>query len=340
MTETQPVRVTSPGSVLSIVPLILGYQPGDGDLVLLGLGERGRLVMTMRVDAAHIDREAAGQLRGIMRNAQRSGARAAILVGYGKGEAITPAIDAVVPVVAGDLLIADALRVEGNRFWSYHCTDLECCPAEGREFGAETTATTALRTQGLTAEPSREALAARIAAPQGEHAEAARQAWERALRRPPSVDSGLRAVQEALVSCRAGKTLDDDAVAVLAAAMRMLPVRDDAWARMTPEHADEHLALWTDVVRRVPDAGIAAPATLLAWCAWQKGNGALANMAIDRALEATPGYSMASLVREALSAGLPPAAAVPPMTTAEVADSYRAQAQHKPEIEHPELEAG
>ncbi len=108
---------------------------------------------------------------------------------------------------------------------------------------------------------------------------------------------------------------------------------------MTPEHAHEHPALWTDVVRRVPDAGIADPATLLAWCAWQKGNGALANLAIDRALEATPGYSMASLVREALSAGLLPAAAVPPRTPAEVADSYRAQAQHKPDIEHPELEA-
>jgi hypothetical protein len=339
MTEPQPVRVTDPGSVLSIVPLILGYQPAEGDLVLLGLGERGRLVMAMRVDAAHVDREAAGQLRGIMRNAQRSGARSAILVGYGKGEAITPAIDAAVPA-AGDLLIADALRVEGNRYWSYHCTNLECCPAEGREFGAETAATTALRTHGLTAEPSREALAARIAAPQGERAEAARQAWERALRAPLSVDSGRRAVQEALTGCRAGKTLDNDDAARLAAAMRMLPVRDDAWARMTPEHADEHLALWTDVVRRVPDAGLAGPATLLAWCAWQKGNGALANMAIDRALEATPEYSMATLVRHALSAGLPPTAAVPPMTPAEVADSYRAQARHQPEIEHPELEAG
>jgi hypothetical protein len=98
MTETQPVRVTDPGSVLSIVPLILGYQPGEGDLVLRGLGERGRLVITLRVHAADLDREAAGQLRPIMHNAQRNVVQAAILVGYGKGETITPAMDAVVPI--------------------------------------------------------------------------------------------------------------------------------------------------------------------------------------------------------------------------------------------------
>jgi thiamine pyrophosphokinase len=44
MTEQEPrphVRITQPEEVLSIIPLTLAFQPGQDDLVMLGLGERG-----------------------------------------------------------------------------------------------------------------------------------------------------------------------------------------------------------------------------------------------------------------------------------------------------------
>jgi hypothetical protein len=66
----------------------------------------------------------------------------------------------------------------------------------------------------------------------------------------------------------------------------------------------------------------AAPASLLALTAWQCGDGALANLAINRALADTPGYSMALLLRNALDADAPPSAAMPPMTPDEVTASY------------------
>lgn len=51
----------------------------------------------------------------------------------------------------------------------------------------------------------------------------------------------------------------------------------------------------------------AAPAlTLVGYLAWQAGEGALANMAIGAALEATPDYSLARLVDMALSSALRP----------------------------------
>jgi len=99
-------------------------------------------------------------------------------------------------------------------------------------------------------------------------------------------------------------------------------VRDDAWARMDPAHRDAHSRLWTGLVRRAQPGYVAAPASLLAFTAWQSGNGALANIALDRALADTPGYSMAGLIRQAVEAGLPPAAARLPMTPEEVAASY------------------
>jgi hypothetical protein len=64
---------------------------------------------------------------------------------------------------------------------------------------------------------------------------------------------------------------------------------------------------------------VAAPASLLAFCAWQAGDGALANVALDRALDDNPRYSMALLLREALDSGAPPSMPRLPMTPEEVA---------------------
>jgi hypothetical protein len=48
-------------------------------------------------------------------------------------------------------------------------------------------------------------------------------------------------------------------------------------------------------------------ATVLAYTAWLAGNGALANIALDRATHANPDYPLANLLRRALQAGAPPA---------------------------------
>jgi hypothetical protein len=69
---------------------------------------------------------------------------------------------------------------------------------------------------------------------------------------------------------------------------------------------------------------VAAPASLLAFVAWQCGDGALANIALDRALADHPGYSMARLLRQVLDSGAPPSLARLPMTPEEVAASYEA----------------
>ncbi len=91
---------------------------------------------------------------------------------------------------------------------------------------------------------------------------------------------------------------------------------------MDPDFRDAHTRLWTDVVRRAEPAYLPAPAALLAFTAWQCGNGALANVALDRALDADPSYSMALLLRDTIDAGVPPSLARLPMTPEEVAASY------------------
>jgi hypothetical protein len=135
---------------------------------------------------------------------------------------------------------------------------------------------------------------------------------------------GLPAVTEAISRYRGGGRLEFEEVAWLTVMLRDLRVRDDAWARMRPEHREAHLRLWTDLTRLARPGYVRAPASLLAFVAWQIGNGALANVALDRALGDDPYYSMAVLLRQVIDSGAPPSLARLPMTPDDVAASYDA----------------
>jgi hypothetical protein len=346
--EPQPepqLRVGSAASVLAVVPGLLGFHPTDS-LVVIGAGPpRGRIQVAFRYDlpeppdsgaAAKIAAHAAAIL-------VRHQLSLAIVVGYGPGTAVTPVADAIVAELRrAGIKLYDMLRVEHGRYWSYACQDPRCCPPEGVLFDpAAHPAAQTLAAAGNPALADRAALAASIAPLGGQAADSMRNAVRRAERQVNGilqeggasgrraaavqqvVGEGLRAVQEAITAYRGGSQITTAAqFAQIAVAIADLRVRDDAWARMEPAHTKAHLRLWTDLVRHAPAKYVPAPASLLAFVAWQSGNGALANVAAQRALAADPEYSMALLLLEAISAGAPPSAARLPMTPDEVAASY------------------
>ncbi len=210
----------------------------------------------------------------------------------------------------------DALRVAGSRYWSYLCTEPRCCPPDGRRFDPAThpLAVEAV-VAGRVALPSREALADLLAPVGGPAmAAAAGRANDRLIRLVGAapVDtagavraSGTAAVDAALTRHRAGDRLTDDEVAWLGVVLTDVPVRDHAW-RGAGDDLDEQIALWADVARRVDPDLAAPPATLLAFAAWRAGDGAVASVALDRALSVDPRYPPALLLREVLDAGLSP----------------------------------
>jgi hypothetical protein len=61
-----------------------------------------------------------------------------------------------------------------------------------------------------------------------------------------------------------------------------------------------------DLVRCAPPGQVAPAATVLAIAQWNSGDGARANVALDRAQADDPDYSLAHLVGTALRSGLPP----------------------------------
>jgi hypothetical protein len=107
--------------------------------------------------------------------------------------------------------------------------------------------------------------------------------------------------------------------------MRDARVRDDFWSRLAPGDRMGNLRLLRELTRLACPGYVAAPASLLAFTAWQCGNGALANVALDRALADDPGCKAAQVLRAAVSAGAPPSMARVPMTPEQVAEEYASQ---------------
>jgi hypothetical protein len=358
------VRLTldDPESILAAVPHLLGFYPSRS-LVVLGLGGRqGRVRVTFRYDLPDpadgpLAAEIADHAVTVLRQQRLS---VAVLVGYGPAPLVTPVLEAAADWLdANGIQQREVLLADAGRYWCLLCEGSSCCPPDGRLFDPGShPAAAALAEAGLQALPDRAALARTLRGPAGS-AGAIRAATRRAERRlrdlgagqpalagsdPQEVGGqeaggqetggqeitareGRAAVQRAIARYQAGGAIESgDELAWLALLLRDLRVRDDAWARMAAEHVDAHIRLWTDVVKGAASEYVPGPASLLAFAAWQAGHGALASVAIDRALAARPGYSMALLIASALQAGLPPSAAKLPMTPEQVASSYAAAA--------------
>ncbi|GAB2878668.1 DUF4192 domain-containing protein [Nocardioides pacificus] len=105
---------------------------------------------------------------------------------------------------------------------------------------------------------------------------------------------------------------DDREAARILAAVREIELRDIAWGLITREDAVAHVELWRDLLRRAPEALVAAPAALLAFAAWLAGNGALAWCAVDRCVEVEPDYVLADYVASALTHAISPSSWEPP----------------------------
>jgi Domain of unknown function (DUF4192) len=346
------VRVASADGLLAVVPHLLGFHPSDS-LIVLGVGgPHARIRLAFRYDLPDPpDPELASDIAAHAGTVlERQHLTVALAVGYGAGQIVTPVVDAVVPALrAAGVTVQEVLRVADGRYWSYTCGDPACCPPEGVAFDlAGHPAAAALRKAGLTVRGTRSELArtiAPLAEAAGSMSLAADRARERAVtligqahaeHQPrdilqPVADAGRRSVRLAVTRYRRGGQLTDhDEIAWLGLTLTDLRVRDDAWARMDPQFNQAHLRLWTDLVRHLPSGLVAAPAALLAFTAWQGGEGALASLAIERALQADPEYSMALLLAEAVRAGLPPSAARLPMTPKQVAASYAARRSSGP----------
>ncbi|MFI0418125.1 DUF4192 domain-containing protein [Spongiactinospora sp. 9N601] len=322
MATTPPrMLLSSPVDVLAAVPYLIGFHPADS-LVVLGLtGSRphSEARLTLRWDLP-LASDALDRFVPIL---FKEDITHVILLGYGAGPLVTPAVDQVRSLVQGaDIAVAEALRSDGGRYWSYICEAATCCPPEGTPYDVASSQIPALATlRGMVALPDRAALEGSLEPAEGAARDGMREATRsaisdmigrfRACRNADAfardlVAEGIARVHTAVETYGAGGRLDDDDAARLCMALSIVRVRDEAWTSMVADGLRAHLALWHDLVRRVEPRFLPPVASLLGMAAWHHGDCALADMALNRALAADPGYSMAVLLSQALSHMLPP----------------------------------
>ncbi|MDG4793656.1 DUF4192 domain-containing protein [Micromonospora sp. WMMD1082] len=318
MVSSSTLTVRSAADMVTAVPYLIGFHPGDGNLVVI-VCAGGRVTFAARADlpdpdaaAAHIH-ELAGGLVPVVRRQQPM--TAVVVIGYGDAAHVDPALRTVEEALtAAGLPVRELLRVTAGRFFSLTCDNPACCPPQGTPFD-QTASVVAVQATvaGMVALPDRAAMAVRFAPVEGAARHGMRRATLAAASRLEALaDAGsdamheacAAAVRDALGNHDGGRHLSDDEMAWLTLLLAHPVVRDFA-AELTEPH-ERHVTVWAEVTRRAEEPFVPAPATLLALAAWRCGDGVLAAMALEYALHIDPDYTLAGLLLQALQAGLPP----------------------------------
>jgi Domain of unknown function (DUF4192) len=320
------LRLSNPADMLTAIPYLLGFHPTNSFVVVAIRGTS--VVFNARIDLPATDagpQALGGIASALARVLDRQRAGAAALVGYGCAERVLPlATQMERALEQHGIVLVDVLRVDGDRYWSYRCSDPRCCPPTGTTFDAATNVIAARAiVAGLVALPDRDALARLVAPIPHPDPAAAGEARRRAeamlldLARVTEhqdranqrrTDELRYAVRQALAVLRSGRRLDPLQIArlaVLAAAGRM-----DAllrWIERDAGSAAEHRDLWGEVVPRVDPDLVPAAGTALAYAAWCTGNGPLASVAVERVLKLDPVFPPARRVARMLALGMSPA---------------------------------
>ena len=318
MSAPAVARLSGPGEILAVLPSLCGFPPLES-LVLLSLrGPRRRLGLTARVDLPEPPGEAAlaALCADRMAGDGASSVVVAVMSEHGRRERLVAAVHDALD--DRGVAVLEALHVLSGRWTSYTC-EAACCPAEGTPVPvappvlglvqAEQVAT------GRAVLPSRDDLVRSLAPPvllaaraAEQRLEQATQAWLRSRAQHGAVAarrSTLDHVQALLDRVAAGAPVGPVDAAVLTVGLGDVQTRD-AVATLILTREDELLALLVQVARQVLPPDDAPVCTLVAWAAYARGEGALANVALDRALAGRPDYSLALLLRSALDGGVHP----------------------------------
>ncbi|MFO7253288.1 MAG: DUF4192 domain-containing protein [Actinomycetes bacterium] len=313
--------LATPADLLCALPYLLGFHPADS-LVLAGFAGRppdGRLRLTARWDLPL----AAGAPPRLAPLLAREDVTRVALVGYGPGTLVTPAMDAVIPLLRdAGVAVLEALRTDGSRYWSYLCRNVRCCPPEGVPYDVASSPVAAQATlHGMVALPDRDALERTLTPVGGPVRRAMRRATARvaaefrrrllAAERPDDfaaefVTGGLARVRDAVRVYRSGGRLGDEEAARLGLDLAVIRVRDEAWTLIDDDTIGAHLELWRDLATRLEPPFVPPAAALLGVAAWRNGDCTLAGIAVGRALALDPDYTMARLLSEGLRHLVPP----------------------------------
>ena len=310
------ISLRNPNELIAAVPFLLGYRPHDS-IVLIGLDDT-RITVTGRV-ALPDTADDLDAFATIVRALHNNDVSAAVLIGFGPADRVTRCIDRLRDAITDSgIELVDALRVDGDRYWSYLCRDVDCCPTEGHRLAPEdTTIAAEFTAAGAQAKPDRESVVRQLDAVTGD----ARDAMATATRRiidvlGSPVDGRLLRERGQSILAHCADTLElpgHDDTAWLAVALADETILDEAMLSIDQHPAEcDSTALWVWLTRHAGPDQRPLCAAVLSYAAWRCGNGALAGEAVRIATATRPWHQLAEAMLRILENGVPPWAKVAP----------------------------
>lgn len=321
-TDTTTIDLRDPGDLLAATPHLLGFEPSDSVVLIGHRGEAGTHIGNIvRADLPLPGGETALAAQMVDPLAHASVAVTVVVVGGRRMTGTTgPPAGAVVAAVKdvfgrAGTPVQHALWVPAIRAGApWKCYDDDCCA--GHLPDPRSTVLAAVTTHaGLVTHSSRAAMQRQLD-PVGSDVLARRavmlnrRVTTGGLEEPAALSRGRAAIRGILTRAWEGTpTLSDTEVVESALGLTLPAVRDACLAMAVPvgsAHSITAERVWLLLTRHTPAPERAEPATLLAYSAYVRGEGALAGMALSAARAADPDHLLSRLLSQALDHGLPP----------------------------------
>lgn len=332
MTERERMVLTSPDHFVAAIPHLVGFMP-ERSLVVACFEPSDsalrdtKLMVVGRLDLPTVD--PAGSVTWAAKVAESiagTGTRSVLVAVV--DESATPsggypwphqdAVDNFVTALeARDVATLDILYTDGERRWSIGCEEASCCPSEGVAISSETRTLVDAEFAFASNEPvltSRAALVDEVSAGEvgGVRDLLERFVAERPDREADTLDADQwRMAQVDMLQTIAAwpERMGAEDIANVAGALTDTRVRDTFLRDLAEPGSNTAgaIAMLQTTSKGAPTAFVTPPATVLAQLHFWNGDGARANVALDRAAEYGQEYSFASLTRMAVASGIPPA---------------------------------
>jgi hypothetical protein len=306
--------LTSPHDLLAAIPFLIGYHP-ENSLVLVALKDDS-VGMAMRVDMpTDIAPESYDLLAS---HFQREAADAALIVAYvdSQTDPEPVLINTSAALLRAGISIKESLIVSDGRYRSMLCHDSECCPPLGSPIPDIDSSRIAAE-HVIAGHPMPFANVSGLVQSIAALPSAMEESWQSEVRTfwiesdsENLLDlqrDGATAVIDLAGEYAQGRGAEDrELVARVIGRISDIQVRDYALGSHNEETADAYWQMWRELLLIAPRGFVAPIASIFAALAYERGEGALAHKALDRALADDERYSLALLLRRVFTAGWPP----------------------------------
>jgi len=333
--EGFPLKLHHPGDVLAAVPFVLGFEPANSLVAISLKGRRQRVGLVMRTDyPSKLDLEVFKfAALNMITHLQRDHARGVILVSYPpvtvelqEDRPVDEALEILEKAAEeSGIPVREALIVIDRRWWSIKCKDERCCPIAGTpvvDLAKSRVAAEVVVRGGPMPFANEEGLVASLSHQDSLLAQCLAQAIEDRVEQllarttKDEIQEIRRTQLTALDECYSIWCHSECSTQVFAGRLELLAdvvigvqtvmLRDYALGIHSEETLEQAVALWRWLLTLIPEGTVAPIACLAAATAYESGDGAMAQRALDRAFLDSPEYSLAHLLRRVFTAGFSP----------------------------------